>query len=305
MGKKSKLTTCATCGHEIAANVKKCPNCGAKNKKSIPKWAIVLLAFFLFTGLVSSCESDEDTAQTEVQQEAQQEQPQEETEKIPSPEGVELKTPFEQAVWEVVYDYNAKLWSIESVEVENTEDNDTTVTAAIGIENDEAVVNAILEDIAQIVTGNDTKESIIIVFGDIDDGKDGEALLMGAVYSDGKIETAMESSRYNTAYNKWVNSQFSAWDGHHYELERIICKNLNDEDSYEHIETTYISVSDENKADINKILSDAGYTNRVEVGDLLITTQFSAKNAFNATIKATAIGISSYSENMIYLVDME
>jgi len=36
-----------------------------------------------------------------------------------------------------------------------------------------------------------------------------------------------------------VEKQFSAWDGSHYALERLIKKNLKDPDSYEHIETRF------------------------------------------------------------------
>jgi hypothetical protein len=36
-----------------------------------------------------------------------------------------------------------------------------------------------------------------------------------------------------------IESQFSAWDGSHRTLERLIKDNMNDPDSYEHIETRY------------------------------------------------------------------
>lgn len=47
--KKIKMTTCAACGKEIAANAKTCPACGAKHKKPVYKrwWFIVLVVFFI------------------------------------------------------------------------------------------------------------------------------------------------------------------------------------------------------------------------------------------------------------------
>lgn len=107
------------------------------------------------------------------------------------------------------------------------------------------------------------------------------------------------------AHDDWVSSQFSIWNGSHKQLESMIKGQLNDEGSYKHIETTYVVITDESKkAEINSILKNAGYSQRVEIDDILISTSFSAKNAFNATIKYTAIGIASYSTNKIILVDI-
>ena len=107
-------------------------------------------------------------------------------------------------------------------------------------------------------------------------------------------------------HDDWVSSQFSIWDGAHKELEKLIKKSLNDEKSYKHIETTYVEITDAERADsINQILNEAGVTQRVEIGDLFIMTQFSAKNVFNATVKNTAYGIASYKANTITLVSIE
>lgn len=105
---------------------------------------------------------------------------------------------------------------------------------------------------------------------------------------------------------EWIGSQFSIWNGAHKDLEDLIKKNLNDEKSYKHIETQYIDVNDEDMASyVNQLLKDAGYSQRVEKGDLFIMMQFSAKNAFNATIKNTALGIASYNNNTISLIGVE
>lgn len=50
----SKIIKCKTCGNEIAANAKACPNCGAKNKKPIFKKPIFwILIIALVVGVVS------------------------------------------------------------------------------------------------------------------------------------------------------------------------------------------------------------------------------------------------------------
>lgn len=122
-----------------------------------------------------------------------------------------------------------------------------------------------------------------------------------------KSETVVNSENYgsNTEYDKWVGEQFSSWDGHHKAFQDLIKKNLNDEKSYKHIETKYRLCTTQATVDeINTLLKNSGYSERVEMNDILISTEFSAKNAFNATIKATAIGIARYRTNQIILVDM-
>ncbi|MBS5951182.1 MAG: DUF4352 domain-containing protein [Clostridium sp.] len=61
----SKLINCKTCNAEIAASAKKCPSCGAKNKKPIYKkwwmWLIILLLAFILIGSLGSGEKDKDS----------------------------------------------------------------------------------------------------------------------------------------------------------------------------------------------------------------------------------------------------
>lgn len=56
MSKETKMTTCKSCGAEIAKSAKTCPKCGAKNKKPIYKrtWFIILaviVVIMAFQGL--------------------------------------------------------------------------------------------------------------------------------------------------------------------------------------------------------------------------------------------------------------
>lgn len=114
------------------------------------------------------------------------------------------------------------------------------------------------------------------------------------------------TSAENTAEEmrtQWIEGQFDIWNGSHIGLEDLIISNLNDEKSYKHIQTTYVDITDESKqASVNKTLKSSGYSQRVEIGDLFIVTEFSAKNAYNATIKSAAIGIARYSDNTLELV---
>ena len=51
-----KMTTCKTCGKEMAKNAKVCPNCGAKNKKPIP-WFIAIIVVIVIIVIASGGKS--------------------------------------------------------------------------------------------------------------------------------------------------------------------------------------------------------------------------------------------------------
>tara|TARA_R110002050_G_scaffold228586_1_gene364218 strand:+ start:495 stop:1190 length:696 start_codon:yes stop_codon:yes gene_type:complete len=60
-----------------------------------------------------------------------------------------------------------------------------------------------------------------------------------------------------------IESQFSAWDGSHRNLEKYIKKNMNDPDSYEHVQTVYWDQGDY----------------------LVVKTTFRGNNAFGGKVK--------------------
>ena len=120
------------------------------------------------------------------------------------------------------------------------------------------------------------------------------------------LKDAVPNVTDTKAWADWKNSQFSGWSGKHYDFEKLIIKNLNDEKSYKHIDTSFIEVTNEEIRDvINDTLKNVGSKYRVEIGDIFIITEFTAKNAFNATVKNTAYGISQYATNRIILVRIE
>lgn len=105
---------------------------------------------------------------------------------------------------------------------------------------------------------------------------------------------------------EWIENQFSLWDGRHVALSDLIKDNLNDSKSFKHIDVSYIDVCDEKaQATVNDALKSDGYSQRVEVGDLLVIEEFSAKNGFNATIKSIAYGIVRGSDDSVILLGIE
>lgn len=60
-----------------------------------------------------------------------------------------------------------------------------------------------------------------------------------------------------------LEKQFSAWDGSHIELTKLIKKAMNDPGSYEHVETVYWDMKDH----------------------IVVRTTYSGKNAFGGRVK--------------------
>lgn len=149
--------------------------------------------------------------------------------------------------------------------------------------------------------------NVVISFGNLNDpNKSGieryssEFVIAPELVMDDREQTEVDS------HYSWVMDQFSFWDGSHIDLKKMIIKNLNDENSFKHTETNYrIIYSEDIRDEINKVLISANKTQRVEIGDLWIVTQFTAKNSYNATIKSTAYGIASFKNNTVTLVAIE
>lgn len=149
--------------------------------------------------------------------------------------------------------------------------------------------------------------NVITSFGNLNDpSKSGieeystDFVVAPKLIKDDRTQTRLDS------YHSWVMNQFSSRGGSHKNLTELIKKNLNDEKSFKHIETNYqIIHSEDIKATVNKTLKSANKTEVVEIGDIWLSTEFSAKNSFNATIKNTAYGIVFLKTNNIMLVAIE
>lgn len=311
MKREPKLKKCKACGEEIAAKAKSCPYCGAKNGTPIYKrwWFWVITALVVIGAATSGGDNSagstgsnppEAPSQTEYISPSEEPKAEEPEENTPD---IELSSDFERAVYNIVINYGGRISSIETVNLEST--GESNVIAGILCENDEGIVNGILSQISEEIKNGEERTSMTCIFGDIKESDSAKMLVTAGVYTDGSIDISYTSSDYNSERNRWISSQFSAWNGAHKDLEKLIIKNLNDEKSYKHIETTYRDIATESdRDDVNKVLEESGYSQRVEVGDLFIQTIFSAKNAFGGTVKNTAYGIASYSSNTITLIDI-
>ncbi len=80
-----------------------------------------------------------------------------------------------------------------------------------------------------------------------------------------------------------VEDQFSSWDGSHTGLTKMIKENLNDPNSFEHIETKF-----------------------KDNGDFIyVFTTFTAKNGFGGRIKQTVSAKVDFNGNVIEIISQE
>jgi hypothetical protein len=303
---------CSNCGGALPAKARRCPQCGVKIKKPFYRnWWFWLIAILLIGAIGGGINGTPANSPSSASPDAAEPGPASpvptdtpEPTPTPTPAAPAFANELERALWKAAADNGGELASVESIPVEGSDA--LTLVAAVRIPNDEAAVNAVLQAMSEAILAAGGKDSAILNFGDIEEGEDAPVLVMAGVYGDGTIDITSTSLDYNSARNQWIRGQFSLWDGAHTELEKLIVQNLNDESSYKHIETGYRDVSSEAIRDeLNGILADAGYEQRVEVGDLFIQTEFSAKNVFGGTVKNVAYGISSYANNTITLIGIE
>lgn len=70
----SKMTKCKSCGGDIASSAKRCPSCGAKNKKPIYKrvwfWILVVVLLIAIFGFITSKVNPSDSIEIETTTEA-------------------------------------------------------------------------------------------------------------------------------------------------------------------------------------------------------------------------------------------
>ena len=89
-----------------------------------------------------------------------------------------------------------------------------------------------------------------------------------------------DSSPKITTRQEQIKSQFSAWDGSHRNLTKIIKKSMNDPKSYEHVETVYWDKGDH----------------------LLVQTTFRGKNAFGGVVKNTVTAQIDLNGNVVNVI---
>ncbi|BCR26609.1 hypothetical protein [Aquipseudomonas alcaligenes] len=95
------------------------------------------------------------------------------------------------------------------------------------------------------------------------------------------VKEEKEKAAAAEARKKLIEKQFSAWDGSHMNLERLIKKSMNDPDSYEHDETRYWDRGDH----------------------LVVMTQFRGRNAFGGMVRNSVKAKVDLNGNILEVID--
>ncbi len=207
-----------------------------------------------------------------------------------------ISSDFEKRLYDTIESNKAKL---SDIGYEVNEAGETMLT--IACRNDEDAVNSVIKAIAPIVAENGN--SILIR---VNENGSGDKLLAHVrIFDNGTYETIGETKDYRTAYKKWVGNYISPLNGECTDLSDQIKRNLNDQKSFEHINTSiYKGTTPEAVDEANERLAQWGYDKCFESNDVLIITEFSNKNSYNATVRNQAIGRLSYADNKVYLIDI-
>ncbi|MCW6094559.1 hypothetical protein LAV60_15415 [Clostridium sporogenes] len=93
-----------------------------------------------------------------------------------------------------------------------------------------------------------------------------------------KKKAQKKEAEEKAKFDEWVKRQFSAWDGSHRELVKLVKENMNDAKSFEHMETRY-------SVDGRK--------------GIKVYMKFRGANAFGAKIINTVEAYANYKDNTI------
>lgn len=107
-------------------------------------------------------------------------------------------------------------------------------------------------------------------------------LAVGSDDSGTSSSSSSSSSRPKTRQEK-IEEHFSAWDGSHRGLTKLIKESMNDPKSYQHVETRYADKGDY----------------------LIVVTTFRGKNAFGGVVKNSVTAKVDLNGNVISIISQE
>lgn len=99
---------------------------------------------------------------------------------------------------------------------------------------------------------------------------------------------------YEEEYQVWIEGQFSAWDGAHHDLVRLVKNNMNDQGSFEHVETKYLRI--QTQEHINTV------GNGADIDDVYLYMKFRGANAFGGKILSEVEALVDKSAGTIMII---
>jgi hypothetical protein len=193
-------------------------------------------------------------------------------------------------------------WHVEHLKL-TVPEYGTIVDASLDVSYDGT--NYIVSNLAGKAPSYDDNDSRFSSMKDLEDGSGRFLTIAPSLIADGRDTSALPAQSQTSDVSEHYPSGVSSWDGDHTELKKLIKKNMNDEKSYKHIETKWIYIVDDTtQQEINELFAGIGWSDTVSVGDFVIITEFSGKNAYNATIKNKAYGIE-YKDGSVKLISVQ
>lgn len=160
---------------------------------------------------------------------------------------IETSTELETLIWKIAKEHGSDITDISTIGP-NENKSWTSIVATVKCPNDEQAIKELLDEISSEIQKTPEEDEVTLTIADIN-AKNDTCIAIGSITTDGTSDIVSMSLDFNNERNIWIKSQFSVWDGSHRELEKLVKKNLNDEKSFDHIETTYRDIANENIRD--------------------------------------------------------
>lgn len=249
------LTKCKECGHELSKKARQCPSCGApvKKRSGCLKPVLLVLGVFAVIGIVSSIVAPSDSNAP----------PSTPTSKPPHAEA--SKRPTASAPETTSTDPEEQS-SQQQEDYEPLPTNAIDLITQSGITYEQCTITRVSADGLSV---KHTRGITTIPFADLnEDFRKRHGLTEERLQAYRERVAAAAARRKEAAEKKLserqdrIESGFSAWDGSHIQLARVIKKSMNDPKSYKHDETVWWDRGDH----------------------LIVRTSFRGKNAFGGVV---------------------
>lgn len=205
-----------------------------------------------------------------------------------------IVTDLDKSIWEIVEKHSGLVISAST--------EDEAIYYDIICKNDEVTVNSILNAISNKIASLEEVQNYVFTFREKEKASN---LVIADMTNNGTVTLSYTSPNYKSKRNEWIDMNFG-FDDQCYALSATVQEFMDDPSSFEHVSSKRRDiVTEQDVVEVNQILAGKGSTTTVEIGDFYVEMVFSGKNAFNATVRNTAIGVVDYSQETVTLISVE
>jgi hypothetical protein len=288
------LTKCSECGKEVSTKADKCPHCGAPVKKKTSGCALIVAVLFgviLLTALLPTCSPSSSGPSATATTDAET--------RIAAYNAAKAKfdSTIEQKYTELVRlvkagDNAGAVRILRQFENFKKTDYKDVRSFAAGIHTAELVeklgklaetdIKGRAETYSELAKLHPENQEYATQATKFAEAWKQEQVAIAAREKKAAEERAAKAAEEAkiASRRRAIEQQFSAWDGSHVALERIIKKSMNNPDSYKHVETKYGDMGDY----------------------ILVSTTFRGTNAFGGVVTNTVRAKFTLSGDLIEIV---